>query len=144
MSSEETFLRSFPRFVESIGRQVTSDDIDTYARLTQIEDTSYRIRMIVEAWAKRQTEERALRLQYAKWLLIALSLQVALVNITFFLIGLNVLSVEKWVATSFILGVFAEVTGMTLVVIRYLFAQPSPGASPPPLQQSNTDAGGDR
>lgn len=35
--------------------------------------------------------------------------------------GFGLLTVERWVASSFIVGVFFEVMGMTFVVARYLF-----------------------
>lgn len=73
------------------------------------------------SWEKQQSDERFLRSRYAKWLVIALFIQIAVINIAFFLIGFGFLTVEKWVASSFIVGVFVEVTGMTFVVMRYLF-----------------------
>lgn len=73
------------------------------------------------SWEKQQSDERDLRNRYAKWLVIALFIQIAIINIAFFLIGFGLLTVERWVASSFIVGVFFEVTGMTLVVVRYLF-----------------------
>lgn len=121
MGESETPLRGFPQFVEGIGREVTSDDIDTYARLIEIEDTSYTTRTILGAWEKQQTEERALRRTYAKWLLAALFVQIVIINLLFVLLGLGLLSVQKWVATSFIVSVFAEVSSMLFVVVRYLF-----------------------
>lgn len=118
------------QFVFSIGSLVTSEDVDTYARLRQIADASHRDRAYVEAWERQQSQETDLRRGYAKWLLFALFLQIGVVNAAFFLIGANVLQVERWVAASFILGVFGEVTSMTVLVIRYLFPRRGRGTCP--------------
>ena len=121
MLPEETFSPIAQRLVESIGKPATNEDVTIYERVRRIEDESYELRTIVASWEKQQSDERDLRNRYAKWLVIALFIQVAIINIAFFLIGFGFLTVEKWVASSFIVGVFVEVTGMTFVVMRYLF-----------------------
>jgi len=107
--------------VASVGEPVSSDDIDTYRQLREIEDRSYQLRAVVGAWETQQTQERMLRRSYAGWLLLLLFLQVIVINIVFFLIGLKYLIVEEWLAKTFIIAVFAEIAAMTLVVVRYLF-----------------------
>lgn len=124
MLPEETLSPTAQRIVQSIGEPVTNEDIDMvdiYERVRRIEDESYELRTIVASWEKQQSDERDLRNRYAKWLVIALFIQIAIINIAFFLIGFGLLTVERWVASSFIVGVFFEVTGMTFVVVRYLF-----------------------
>ncbi len=121
MLPEETFSPIAQRLVESIGKPATNEDVTIYERVRRIEDASYELRTIVASWEKQQSDERDLRNRYAKWLVIALFIQVAIINIAFFLIGFGLLTVERWVASSFIVGVFVEVTGMTFVVVRYLF-----------------------
>lgn len=114
------------REVESVGTVVTSDQLDNYGRLKEIENKSHKIKTVLDAWQNQQSEERALRRSFAKLLLTAVFVQIALVNISFFAIGLKYLTVDKWVATSFILAVLADVVAMATIVIKYLF--PKPGA----------------
>lgn len=130
MLPEETFSPIAQRLVESIGKPATNEDVTIYERVRRIEDESYELRTIVASWEKQQSDERDLRNRYAKWLVIALFIQIAVINIAFFLIGFGLLTVEKWVASSFIVGVFVEVTGMTFVVVRYLFPTQHGGRLP--------------
>jgi hypothetical protein len=109
--------------VIEIGSAVSLQDVATYGQLQEIQDKSFRMRTVVNAWERQQTSERELRSRYAKWLLISLSVQMMFVNVAFFMIGLGYLSVEKWVATTFILTVFGEVAAMTLIVVKYLFPE---------------------
>lgn len=130
MLPEETLSPTAQRIVQSIGEPVTNDDVTIYERVRRIEDASYELRTIVASWEKQQSDERDLRNRYAKWLVIALFIQIAIINIAFFLIGFGLITVERWVASSFIVGVFFEVTGMTFVVVRYLFPTQHGGRLP--------------
>lgn len=121
MLPEETLSPTAQRLVQSIGDPATNEDVTIYERVRRIEDASYELRTIVASWEKQQSDERDLRNRYAKWLVIAMFIQVAIINIAFFLMGFGLITVERWVASSFIVGVFFEVTGMTFVVVRYLF-----------------------
>ena len=122
MASDETGLMELGRhMIREVGEPVTSDDVDTYRQLREIEDKSYKLRTVIVAWERQQTEERRLRRCYAGWLLFLLYLQVIVVNTGFFLIGLKYLVIEEWVAKTFIIAVFAEIAAITLVVVRYLF-----------------------
>ena len=130
MLPEETFSPTAQRLVESIGKPATNEDVTIYERVRRIEDASYELRTIVASWEKQQSDERDLRNRYAKWLVIAMFIQVAIINIAFFLMGFGLITVERWVASSFIVGVFFEVTGMTFVVVRYLFPTQHGGRLP--------------
>lgn len=121
MLPEETLSPNTRRITQSIEKPVTNEDVAIYERVRRIEDESYELRTIVDSWEKQQSDERDLRNRYAKWLVIALFIQIAVINIAFFLIGFGLITVERWVAGSFIVGVFFEVTGMAFVVVRYLF-----------------------
>lgn len=109
--------------VIEIGAAVSLQDVATYGQLQEIQDKSFRMRTVVNAWERQQTSERELRNRYAKWLLITLSVQMMFVNVAFFMLGLGYLSVEKWVATTFIMTVFGEVAAMTFIVVKYLFPE---------------------
>ncbi len=121
MLREDVLSPDARRLIESIGSPVTNEDIAIYERIRRIEDSSFRIRTVVAAWEKQQTEERNLRSRYAKWIVIVLFLQIAVINVAFFLIGIGWLDIEEWVASSFIVGALLEISGMIFVVVRYLF-----------------------
>lgn len=104
---------------------VKPGDLDTIGKFTEIRDRSFRIRTIVEAWREQQILDRKLRKTYATWLLIAVSLQMALINLAFFFIGFEKMHVEEWVANTFIIGVFAETSSLVFVVVKYLFPDSS-------------------
>jgi len=104
-----------------VGGEVQPKDVDVYGRLREIEDRSYKLRTVLDAWERQQSEERALRQGYAKKILIALLAQMGLVNMAFFALGFRWLSAEPWVANTFIMAVFGEIAAMALVVIKYLF-----------------------
>ena len=107
--------------VAEIGSAVTSDDIDTYRQLREIEDRSYKLKIVLDAWKAQKREERKWRNIYAGVLLGFLFIQIIVVNVSFFLIGAGKLEIEKWVANTFIIAVFGEAASMTLVIVRYLF-----------------------
>jgi hypothetical protein len=111
--------------VKSVGSAVTREDLDAYGRLREIEDKSYKLQKILEAWQNQHREERAMRKTYATALLAGLGVQMLLVNAAFFLIGFKLLQVEQWIANTFIMAVFAEIAGMTFFVIKYLFPKVS-------------------
>lgn len=62
-----------------------------------------------------------MRKQYASCLMIAMGLQMIVVNASFVLMGLGILVVEEWTAKTFIMAVFAETAALVLVVVKYLF-----------------------
>jgi hypothetical protein len=111
--------------VKFIGPSVSSEDIDAYGRWRDIENKSYKLQKLLEAWERQHTEERAMRKTYATALLVALGIQMLLVNSAFFLIGFGLLRVEQWVANTFIMAVFGEIAGMTFFIIKYLFPKVS-------------------
>jgi hypothetical protein len=108
--------------VISVGKPLSSGkDIERYERLEDIRNRSRKLRTVLKAWETQQREERVLRRFYAKGLLGALFAQVLLINAVFFAIGLGYLLVDKWVATTFIMAVFAEIVALVTVVNKYLF-----------------------
>ena len=110
--------------VRQVGRPVSAEDIDGYGQLRAIADRSHRLRTIVKAWKDQQTQDRELRGEYARWLLVALAVQAVVVNVAFVLLGCGVLNVDPWTARAFILAVFGEIAALVLVVVRYLFVPP--------------------
>ncbi|HSK74449.1 MAG TPA: hypothetical protein VK892_22300 [Pyrinomonadaceae bacterium] len=108
--------------IVSIGKPLTdSSQIDDYEKLEKIRNRSQKLQIILKTWETQQTEERNMRKTYAKWLLIALFAQIVLINTIFFFIGFGLMTVERWVATTFIIAVFFEISALLLVVVNYLF-----------------------
>lgn len=119
--SEPQLPDALRALVKDIGRPVTSADVDTYGRLKEIHDRSYRVRVIVKAWKDQQTQDRKMREQYARWLMLAMAVQAVIVNVAFVLMGFGLLTVEPWTARTFIMAVFAEIAALVLLVVKYLY-----------------------
>lgn len=109
--------------ISEIGSEVTSKDLESYGKLKEIEDRSFRLRKIIDAWEKQHTEERNMRKGFAKAILFALFIQIVSINIAFFLIGFNKIHVEQWVANTFIIAVFTEISAMVFAIVKYLFPE---------------------
>lgn len=113
--------------VEEIGEAVYSNKeldekkISGYERLTKAKDQSFKLQTLVGAWQRQNKAERKLRQKVAWCILVALGIQIILVNVTFFLIGFKEIVVDENLAKIFILAVFAEIVSMVLIVLRYLF-----------------------
>ena len=126
MSDNITIPNTLRDRIVGIGSEVQPADVDVYSRLREIEDRSHKLRTVLGAWERQQSEERSLRQGYAGKLLIALLIQTGLVDVAFFAIGFHWLSVEPWVANTFILAVFGEIAAMAMIVIKYLFPKAAP------------------
>ena len=98
------------RYISSVGRPVTPQDVDTYDRLSQI-----------EAWTEEERGQRRLRIIYGTTILALLSVQVIAITVFVFLIGLGTITIDRWVTTTFIGGTLAEVSSMIFLIVRYLF-----------------------
>ena len=89
---------------------MTAQDVDTYDRLSQVQSRAEGLR-----------SERRLRMVYGGALLGLLSGQIIAITTFVFLIGFDVIQVDRWVTTAFITGTLGQVSGMTFLVVRYLF-----------------------
>jgi hypothetical protein len=107
--------------VKSIDTPVSSDEIDTYARLRDVEDRSHRVRTILDAWSNQQTHDRNMRQRYASWLAWIMSAQLLVLNVVFVLIGTGTLKLQEWTVNLFVISVFGEIVGLTIIVVKYLF-----------------------
>ena len=119
---------SLAPFVKSVGSPVESSDVEVYDRYQAVVDRSYRTRALVVAWERQQDQDRTSRKTYAKWLMWAVSLQVVIASTAFFLIGFGLMEVTPWVASVFFGSVFAEIAGLALFVVKYLFPDSGSGA----------------
>jgi hypothetical protein len=121
MTRKKTIPTDFPAVVTEIGDAVTPEAIDVYGKYQEIKDKSHHIRTIIKTWKDQQEQERMMRGRYAFWLMVAMSTQILVANVAFFLIGLGLLTIEEWTARTFIVSVFAEVASLVLFVVKYLF-----------------------
>ena len=62
-----------------------------------------------------------MRKLYATWLMSADEVQVVAINVIVVLIGCGLLKFEPWTAKTFVMAVFAEVSALVLLVVKYLF-----------------------
>ncbi len=109
------------RGVEKVGRAVTSKQIDHLGRLQDIQERGKHHRTIINTWKNQQNQDRSMRKLYATWLMIAMSVQIVAINLIFVLIGCSILKFEPWTANTFVMAVFAEISALALLVVRYLF-----------------------
>ena len=98
------------RYISSITGPVTATDVDTYDKLSRI-----------EARTEEGRGQRRLRIIYGTVLLALLAGQIIAVTVFAFLMGFGIISIDRWVTTTFIGGTLGEVSGMTFLVVRYLF-----------------------
>jgi hypothetical protein len=107
-------------------RQQTPDppeqvDEDLLDQLRENKERRRHQSAIINAWKQQQTQDRAMRRVYANWLMAVMSLQIVVIHVVFVLIGCGVLKFEPWTANVFITAVFAEISAMVLLVVKYLF-----------------------
>jgi hypothetical protein len=103
------------------GSPVTSKQIDNHARLMEIDQQDRKINAILNAWNAQESHYRVSRQKYADRIISGLLIQAVLVNVAFFLIGFGCITVQVWVANSFIIGVFSEMAALSLIVFKYFF-----------------------
>ena len=98
------------RHISTIGSPVTSDDIDTYERLSHIHSRE-----------QGERSDHTLRLVYGLTLLVLLTVQIIAVTVFSFLIGFGLIHIDRWVTTTFVGGTLGEVSAMAFLIVRYLF-----------------------
>ncbi len=126
MPSKEKLPAQIQRVAEQIGvvevgEPVKDDRIDAIGKLQDIQERGKHHRTIINVWKQQQDQDRKMRKLYATWLMIAMSLQVIAINVIFILIGSGMLKFEQWTANTFVMAVFAEVSALVLLVVKYLF-----------------------
>jgi len=124
MARKPNVPQSIRNLVEAVAEPISPTEIDVYGRWQEIENDSFRVRTVLNAWKQQQTQDREMRRKYANWLMLAMGLQMASVNLIFILLGCQVLAFEPWTANTFIMSVFAETAALVLFVVKYLFARP--------------------
>ena len=98
-------------------REIPSDAITTYERVQQIQSRE-----------ARESGERRLRFMYALAFLSLIVFHLGATWTVVFLLGFSVITLDRWVATTFISGSLSQVVGLLWLVTRYLFPS-EPGAA---------------
>jgi hypothetical protein len=124
MGNEPNLPDALGRHVKQLGKPVTSREVDTYSKLQSVRDQSHRLRTVVRAWKEQQAQERKLRDRYANLLIWGMGIQVLFINVIIILLGTNLITLEPWTARTFVVSVFAEITALVLVVVKFLFRGP--------------------
>ena len=96
--------------VESVGAGVEPSELDTREREARL-----------TSWAQEEEFKRGLRKWFGPSLLVVLVAQIALINTFVFLLGWGKINVPGSVATAFIGATIAELAGMVILILRYLF-----------------------
>ena len=136
MDKEPELPEALGRHVKQVGKPVTSEEVDSYAKLQGVRDRSHRLRTRVRAWKDQQAQDRQMRERYANLLIWGMGFQVLFVNVVVVLLGCKVLVLEQWTAQTFIVSVFVEITALVFVVVKYLF-RGSDGPFPDPKNSSS-------
>jgi hypothetical protein len=122
MSDEDEALSEDPAVVRTetpdLPEKVDEDLLD---QLRENKERRRHQASIINAWRQQQIQDREMRRVYANWLMVVMSLQIVLINVIFVLIGLAILKFEQWTANVFITAVFAEISALVLLVVKYLF-----------------------
>jgi hypothetical protein len=107
--------------VQEIDEPITREQVRSYGALQDIRERVRHHRTFVAAWRQQQDQDRKMRKLYANWLMIAMSVQVVAINVIFVLMGSGTLKFEQWTANTFIITVFAEISALVVLVVKYLF-----------------------
>lgn len=70
-------------------------------------------------------EDITLKRRYGNGLLIALAIQLFIMNVIFALVGFSILKYEEWALHLYVTGTLLEIFALVLVVTKYLFPQSS-------------------
>jgi len=109
------------KYIDKVGGDVKPLTIDEKIKIDQQNNNNYKIKTILSTWKEQQDADREMRKGYAIKLIWILAIQLLIINVDFFLIGLDILSYDQWVVNIFVASVFSEMAGMVLIIVKYLF-----------------------
>jgi len=107
--------------VVSVGDTLKEGQLDSIIKLWESSDRSFKLQTIVTTWEKQQTSERKMRFHFGWAVMITLIIQITILNVCFFLLGFGLFTTDEWVAKTFLISSFTEVTVIAGIIIRYLF-----------------------
>ncbi len=124
MAKADLIPKGLEAIVERVGNSLSTDDVDVYGRLKEIENETFRLRTVLAAWKTQQSQDRKMREKYARWRMVLMSAQMVVINIVFILIGCGLLDFEEWTANTFIMAVFSEIAALVVIIVKFLFTRP--------------------
>ena len=122
--ANEDMLNSFSTGARALIKSVSNteaSDIDSLIRVQGAVDKSNVTRQLLASWSIQQQEERRLRKIYSISFIAILAVQIVILNLLFFLIGIKTLIFTEVQINVFFVSVFAEIVSLVLIVTKYLF-----------------------
>ena len=80
---------------------------------------------VIGEWKNQCNQDRSLREKYAIWVFVLVTAQIGFVFLVIILVGRGYLDIKESILNILIPSVLAEVFGMGLIVVKYLFTKPS-------------------
>jgi len=124
LMANEDMLNSFSTGARALIKSVSNteaSDIDSLIRVQGAVDKSNVTRQLLASWSIQQQEERRLRKIYSISFIAILAVQIVILNLLFFLIGIKTLIFTEVQINVFFVSVFAEIVSLVLIVTKYLF-----------------------
>ena len=115
-----------PRGVTEVTGEILPGSESTWQPASYAEwESRTRLTTVLEAWSAQMADERALRRKFAGWIFALITLQIVGAFGLVIAVGLDSLRVDPTVMKILLPSVFAEVFGLGLLVIKYLFSLPA-------------------
>ena len=116
----DLFSEETKRVITNISNK-SSKSIDELIKVQEASDKSHKLHSLLLSWENQQNEERKLRKLYSICFLVFLGIQLVLLNISFFFIGIKVITINDIQFNVFYGSMFGEIAALVLIVTRYLF-----------------------
>jgi len=97
--------------------------IEEMQAISDIETRKKKLASSLEAWKAQLDQERALRKGASIVVFALLAIEILLINLFFYWIGIGRMRIEPWMATSILMAAYAQIVTMALAVIKYLFPE---------------------
>jgi len=117
----DIFSESNRNKIKSIQHRVSSEELDAYQIISEIENRRYVIKLILNAWRAEQKQDRGLKNFYAKRFLYMVALEILFTATLIVLIGLGIMHLSKWTLNIFTTGVISQSVSVVLIIVKYLF-----------------------
>jgi hypothetical protein len=108
---------------------LTQEHLNTITTLSDVENDYEKLKV----WKDHQTNEKELKRLVAIFIMVILCFEVLVGNLAFFLYGFGILNFPRWVSETFFVGLFGQIVGLVLIIVKGLFPTPKED----PLTQLN-------
>ncbi len=96
-------------------------NIDDMLRVREADDRSHKLHILLSSWSEQQSQERKLRKIYAICFVILLCLQIVMMAVAFYLIGIGKFNITETQFNVFFVSIFGEIVSLVLIITKYLF-----------------------